>query len=88
VFGFHDNANISCALGETKALFDTALSLQSKSVSGEGSRSWGEIVEDLAKEIQSKIPEPFDIEKVLILFPVRYEVNYRSRYFMYSNTIE
>lgn len=72
VFGLHENANISCALSETNALLDTALSLQPKS-SGGGGRTWGEVLDELAKDILSRIPEVFDIEKALILFPVRYE---------------
>jgi len=72
VFGLHDNANISCALSETNALLDTALSLQTRSSGGEG-KSWGEILEDLARDISLRIPAQFDIEKALIMFPVRYE---------------
>jgi len=72
VFGLHDNANISCAISETTALLDTALSLQPRSISGEG-KSWGETLDELARDIAAKIPAEFDIEKALILFPVRYE---------------
>lgn len=72
VFGLHENANISCALSETNALLDTALSLQPKSSGGEG-RSWGETLDELAKDILSRIPEPFDIERALIEYPVRYD---------------
>jgi dynein heavy chain len=72
VFGLHENANISCALSETNALLDTALSLQPRSSSGDG-KSWGEILDEIAVDILAKLPEPFDIEKALILFPVRYE---------------
>jgi dynein heavy chain len=72
VFGLHDNANISCAISETNALLDTALSLQPRSLGGEG-KSWGETLDDLAKDISSRLPPMFDIEKALILFPVRYD---------------
>eukprot|EP00599_Poterioochromonas_sp_BG-1_P008225 CAMPEP_0173135378 /NCGR_PEP_ID=MMETSP1105-20130129/1860_1 /TAXON_ID=2985 /ORGANISM="Ochromonas sp., Strain BG-1" /LENGTH=4194 /DNA_ID=CAMNT_0014047373 /DNA_START=78 /DNA_END=12662 /DNA_ORIENTATION=- len=72
VFGLHDNANITCAITETNALLDTALSLQPRSVSGEG-KGWGEILDELARDIGNKIPAPYDIEKALIMFPVRYE---------------
>lgn len=34
VFGLHENANISCALAETNALLNTALSLQPRSSGG------------------------------------------------------
>jgi dynein heavy chain len=72
VFGLHDNANISCAIFETNALLDTALSLQPRSVGGEG-KSWGETLDELARDISHRIPAEFDIEKALILFPVRYD---------------
>ena len=72
VFGLHDNANISCALSETNLLLDTALSLQPRSAGGAG-KSWAETLEELAKDIAHRMPEEFDIEKALILFPVRYD---------------
>jgi dynein heavy chain len=72
VFGLHDNANISCAISETNLLLDTALSLQPRAVSGEG-KSWGETLEELARDIAARIPAEFDVEKALIMFPVRYD---------------
>jgi dynein heavy chain len=71
VFGLHENANISCALSETNALLDTALSLQPRSATG-GGKSWGETLDELAKDIVARMPEPFDIERALIMFPVAY----------------
>jgi dynein heavy chain len=72
VFGLHDNANISCAISETNALLDTVLSLQPKE-SGGGGKSWSETLDELAKDIGAKIPAEYDIEKALILFPVKYD---------------
>lgn len=72
VFGLHDNANISCAISETNALLSTALSLQPRAAEGEG-KSWGETLDELAADISSRVPPEFDIEKAMILFPVRYE---------------
>ena len=72
VFGLHDNANITCAITETNALLDTALSLQPRAASGEG-KSWGETLDELAKDISSRVPAQYDIERALIMFPVRYE---------------
>ncbi|RYG67805.1 hypothetical protein EON64_06640 [archaeon] len=72
VFGLHDNANITCALSETNLLLSTALSLQPRSASGEG-KSWGETLDELARDIEARVPPQFDIEKALIMFPVRYE---------------
>jgi dynein heavy chain len=72
VFGLHDNANISCAISETAALLDTALSLQPRSVGGVG-KSWGESLDELAKDIAHRLPPQYDIERALIMFPVRYD---------------
>lgn len=72
VFGLHDNANISCAIAETTLLLDTALSLQPRAAGGDG-KSWGDTLEELAVDIVSRIPAMYDIEKALIMFPVRYE---------------
>ena len=72
VFGLHENANISCAIAETNALLDTALSLQPRSAGGEG-KSWGDTLDELARDIAARMPPVFDIERALIMFPVRYE---------------
>lgn len=72
MFGLHDNANISCALAETNALFTTCLELQPKESGGAG-KSWADQLGDLSRDISLKIPELYDIEKALILFPVRYD---------------
>ena len=34
-------------------------------------KSWGETLEELAKDIAARLPPQFDIERALILFPVR-----------------
>ncbi len=72
VFGLHDNANISSAISETNLLLETALSLQPRSDGGSG-KGWGEILGELSHDISNRIPGIFDIEKALILFPVKYE---------------
>ncbi|GMH99793.1 hypothetical protein TrVE_jg2105 [Triparma verrucosa] len=72
VFGLHDNANISCALSETSSLLLTALSLQPRSSGGEG-KGWGEILAELAGDIEGRLPPIFDMEKALLDFPVMYE---------------
>ncbi|CAM9110379.1 unnamed protein product, partial [Ectocarpus fasciculatus] len=72
VFGLHDNANISCAISETNLLLDTALSLQPRAAGGAG-KSWGETLQELAGDIADRVPALYDIEKALIMFPVKYE---------------
>jgi dynein heavy chain len=72
VFGLHDNANISCAISETNGLLNTALSLQPRSSGSEG-KSWGDTLTELAFDIGNRVPPVFDIEKAMVLFPVRYD---------------
>jgi dynein heavy chain len=70
IFGLHENANISSAISETGLLMETALSLQPRDVGGDSS---GDVLGDLARDISNRLPIEYDIEKALILFPVRYD---------------
>jgi len=72
VFGLHDNANITSAIGETNKLLGTALSLQPKTSGGEG-LSWDETLANLSSDIEARLPALFDTEKAFIEFPVLYE---------------
>jgi dynein heavy chain len=72
VFGLHENANISCAIAETNLLLDTALSLQPRAAGGAG-KSWGDSLQELAADIAERVPPLYDIEKALIMFPVKYD---------------
>jgi dynein heavy chain len=72
VFGLHDNANISGAISKTNGLLNTALSLQPRSSGSEG-KSWGDTLTELAFDIGNRVPPVFDIEKAMVLFPVRYD---------------
>lgn len=72
VFGLHANANMSCALSETNSLLDSALSLQPRSAGG-GGKSWDSILAELAEDILARMPPPFDVERALLDFPVRYD---------------
>lgn len=72
LFGLHDNANISCALGETDLLLSTVLSLQPRS-SGSTGKSWDETLADISADIVARLPAQFDLERAVIDFPVLYE---------------
>ena len=72
VFGLHDNAGITCAQQGTSQLLDTALSLQPKTTGGSG-KSWAERLDEGAKSIEERLPELYDIEKVVALYPVKFE---------------
>ena len=72
LFGLHDNANITCALGETNLLLDTVLSLQPRSSGGAG-KSWDDELAEVSADIEARLPPAYDIELALIQFPVRYD---------------
>jgi len=71
VFGFHDNANITCELNETEEGLDVLLSLQPRTGGG-GGRSRDDIVADRAKDIQGRLAPNFDIESIGMAYPVVY----------------
>ncbi|KAH8051544.1 1-aminocyclopropane-1-carboxylate synthase [Aureococcus anophagefferens] len=72
LFGLHDNANITCALGETNLLLSTVLSLQPRSSGGAG-KSWDDELAEVSSDIEARLPKLYDIERALIDFPVLYE---------------
>jgi dynein heavy chain len=72
VFGMHDNANITCNMNDTYALFDTVLSLQPRASSGGGVTREEQITE-LAQSIFADVPEEFNIEAISMRYPVVYE---------------
>ena len=72
VFGMHDNANITCAIAETYHAFDIILSLQPR-VSGGAGQSREEIIGEMAKCIEDRLPSLFDVEKISMQYPVRYD---------------
>ena len=72
VFGLHENAGITCANQATTSLLDTALSLQTKTVGGAG-KSWAEQLDESAKGIEERLPALYDMEAVLIKYPVKFE---------------
>uniref|UniRef100_A0A670IKK4 Dynein axonemal heavy chain 1 n=1 Tax=Podarcis muralis TaxID=64176 RepID=A0A670IKK4_PODMU len=72
IFGLHDNANITFAQNETFALLGAIIQLQPKT-STAGGRSREEIVEETSKDILEKVPEPIDLQRVMLRYPVLYE---------------
>jgi dynein heavy chain len=64
VFGMHDNANISCQMRDTVALLRSSISLQPRVGGGGGSsgKSPDEVVTDLAKEVESKLPGDLNMD--------------------------
>ncbi|KAM6320279.1 dynein axonemal heavy chain 3 [Podargus strigoides] len=72
VFGLHENADITKDNQETNQLFYGVLLTLPREAGG-GSKSPQEIVEDLAQDILSKLPNDFDVNEVMKIYPVLYE---------------
>ena len=71
VFGLHPNADITTAIAETNSLLSTTLALQPRTGGGEGS-SWESVLGTLAKDTADRLPGLFDIERVRVLYPVKF----------------
>ncbi|XP_041362756.1 dynein heavy chain 3, axonemal-like isoform X2 [Gigantopelta aegis] len=72
VFGLHENADITKDNQETNQLFESILLCLPRQSGGEG-KSSGDILQDLATDILSKLPANFDLEYVTNKFPVLYD---------------
>ncbi|GCC38553.1 hypothetical protein chiPu_0017068 [Chiloscyllium punctatum] len=72
VFGLHENADITKDNQETNQLFDGVLLTLPRQSGGAG-KSPQEVVEDLAADIMSKLPDDFNLEDVMVKYPVVYE---------------
>ena len=72
IFGFHDNAEITCASNNTLEMFSTIISLQPRAASG-GGKSRDEVLDETAAAIVERIPEPFNLERVADAYPTVYE---------------
>eukprot|EP00939_MAST-03C_sp_MAST-3C-sp1_P003844 g3844.t1 len=73
-FGLNANASITSAENETAEIFSTIASLQAKSSTSAlaGGRTREEIVGEIAASIASRVPEPFDVEAVSMVYPLSY----------------
>ena len=73
VFGMHDNASITKDQNETTNLFTSVLLTQSSSGGGGGEgASKEDTMELVAADILDKIIDEFDMEQVLIRYPVKW----------------
>jgi len=74
IFGLHDNAEITSAIGSTNKMLETALSLQSAAGgAAAGGKTEDEQIQDIAEEILKKLPKNFDIESAAKQHPIKYE---------------
>ncbi|NWJ00116.1 DYH3 protein, partial [Crypturellus undulatus] len=72
VFGLHENADITKDNQETNQLFSGVLLTLPREAGG-GGKSPQETVEELARDILSKLPSDFNVEEVMKKYPVLYE---------------
>lgn len=72
VFGLHENADITKDNQETQQLFDSILLTLPRQTGGKG-KSPAEVIQELASDILSKTPEPYNMEKVIAKYPVLYQ---------------
>jgi dynein heavy chain len=71
LFRSHENADIAKDQKETNELFDSIL-LTLPRQAASGGRSANEVIAELAQDVLSKVPLPFNHEDVLERFPVLY----------------
>lgn len=62
VFGLHANADITKDQQETSLMLDSLLATQGSATTGSGGRSREEVLGEVAKDIDDKVPPAFDIE--------------------------
>ncbi|KAL8585021.1 Dynein heavy chain 3, axonemal [Nucella lapillus] len=72
VFGLHENADITKDKKETQQLFDNILLTLPRQTGGAG-KSSGEVIQDLASDILTKLPADFDMRMVIEKYPVLYD---------------
>ena len=71
MFGLHDNANIISAIAECNLLLGTVLTLQPKEGSSSGSSAEDQVL-TLAKDIEKRLPENYDVVAASTAYPVVY----------------
>merc|ERR1711871_703994 len=71
-YGLHDNAAITSSILETHKLLSTVLSMMPRSSGGAG-KSWAEQLAETAAVVEVQMPELFDLEKICIQYPTKYE---------------
>merc|ERR1711933_165572 len=72
IFGLHDNANISCAKFEANQLLSNALMLQPRDTAATGDMTPDQQIIKLVKDIESQLPDLYDIASVSNKYPVSY----------------
>jgi dynein heavy chain, axonemal len=71
-YGLHDNAAITSAILETTSTLGKALSLQPRSTGG-AAESWESKLSKTASDLETRMPELFDIERIFVAYPTKFE---------------
>lgn len=66
MFGLHENADITKDQQETQQLFDSVLLTLPRQTGG-GGKSQQQVVDELASDILTKLPQDFNLEKVSLV---------------------
>lgn len=72
VYGLHDNADITKDNQETNLLFDSILLTLPRQSSSTGGQNSSQKIDELAADILNKLPPDFNIESVIVKYPVEY----------------
>lgn len=73
VFGLHDNAEMTSAIGLTDGMLATALSLQGAAAAGGGGKSQDDLLNEIAAGILTRLPANFDMDGAARKHPIKYE---------------
>lgn len=73
VFGLHDNAEITSAIGITNTMLHICLALQGSSAAGSGGQSQDDVVREISTDLLGRIPPNFDTEEAAKKHPIKYE---------------
>jgi len=73
VFGLHENAEMTSAIGLTDGMLATALSLQEAASSGGAGKSQDDILNEIAAGILTRLPTNLDMEAAARKHPIKYE---------------
>jgi len=71
-FGFHENAEITCATDGANLMLTKILGLQPRTGAGAG-KSREDIIDELAVDVSQRVEGPYDMEPVMKMYPVLYE---------------
>eukprot|EP00983_Pelagomonas_calceolata_P094860 1157933-Pelagomonas_calceolata.AAC.4 len=87
VYGLHENANISKDISQTQELLDTLLLTGGARNEGQSGQSDEALVAAMAKDILTRLPPVFDVEKAQAKFPVKYEESMNQGWVMRATRI-